>query len=81
MQIKETRIFLDNTWIWRLKFGLWVQNESYSILFINFFTQKLMQKTIPEFNSANFFFSQLIKNNEWNFLSKVECDNFQKIQN
>jgi hypothetical protein len=30
----------NNTWIWRLKFGLRVQNESYSILFTHFFDFK-----------------------------------------
>jgi hypothetical protein len=30
----------DNTWIWRLKFGLRVHDESYSILFTNFFDYK-----------------------------------------
>jgi hypothetical protein len=29
----KTALTSDNTLIWRLKFGLWVQNESYSILF------------------------------------------------
>jgi hypothetical protein len=33
----ETEIASGNTWIWRLKFGLRVHNESYSILFTHFF--------------------------------------------
>ncbi len=33
----ETALTSDNTWIWRLKFGLRVHNELYSILFTNFF--------------------------------------------
>jgi hypothetical protein len=33
----ETALTSDNTWIWRLKFGLRVQNESYSILFTHIF--------------------------------------------
>ncbi len=33
----KTALTSDNTWIWRLKFGLRVQNESYSILFTHFF--------------------------------------------
>ncbi len=36
----KTAITSDNTWIWRLKFGPRVQNESYSILFTNFFDSK-----------------------------------------
>jgi hypothetical protein len=35
----ETALTSDNTWIWRLKFGLRVQNESYSILFTHIFMQ------------------------------------------
>ncbi len=33
----KTAITSNNTWIWRLKFGQRVQNESYSILFTHFF--------------------------------------------
>jgi hypothetical protein len=33
----KTALTSDNTWIWRLKFGLRVQNESYSILFTHIF--------------------------------------------
>ncbi len=36
----KTAITSYNTWIWRLKFGLRVQNESYSILFTHFFDFK-----------------------------------------
>jgi hypothetical protein len=36
----ETALTLDNTWIWRLKFGLQVHNESYSILFTHIFDFK-----------------------------------------
>jgi hypothetical protein len=36
----KTALTSNNTWIWRLKFGLRVQNESYSILFTNFFDFK-----------------------------------------
>jgi hypothetical protein len=33
----ETAITSNNTWIWRLKFGLRVQNGSYFILFTHIF--------------------------------------------
>jgi hypothetical protein len=33
----KTAITSNNTWIWRLKFGLRVQNESYFILFTHIF--------------------------------------------
>jgi hypothetical protein len=33
----ETALTRNNTWIWRLKFGLRVHNESYSILFTHIF--------------------------------------------
>ncbi len=36
----ETALNRDNTWILRLKFGLRVQNESYSILFTHIFDFK-----------------------------------------
>jgi hypothetical protein len=36
----KTALTSDNTWIWRLKFGLRVQNESYSILFTHIFDFK-----------------------------------------
>ncbi len=36
----ETALTSDNTWIWRLKFILRVQNESYSILLTHFFDFK-----------------------------------------
>jgi hypothetical protein len=36
----ETALTSDNTWIWRLKFGLRVHNELYSILFTHFFDFK-----------------------------------------
>jgi hypothetical protein len=36
----ETAITSNNTWIWRLKFGLRVQNELYFILFTHFFDFK-----------------------------------------
>jgi hypothetical protein len=36
----KTALTSHNTWIWRLKFGLRVQNESYSILFTRFFDFK-----------------------------------------
>jgi hypothetical protein len=36
----KTAITSNNTWIQRLKFGLRVQNESYSILFTHFFDFK-----------------------------------------
>jgi hypothetical protein len=36
----ETAITRVNTWIWRLKFGLRVHNESYSILFTHIFDFK-----------------------------------------
>jgi hypothetical protein len=36
----KTAITSYNTWIWRLKFGLRVQNESYSILFTHIFDFK-----------------------------------------
>jgi hypothetical protein len=36
----ETAFTSDNTWIWRLKFGLQVHNESYSIIFTHIFDFK-----------------------------------------
>jgi hypothetical protein len=36
----KTALTSNNTWIWRLKFGLRVQNESYFILFTHFFDFK-----------------------------------------
>ncbi len=72
----KTALTSDNTWIWRLKFGLRVQNQSYSILFTHFFDFK--RKWFHMYR-ANIYIARDFRRQIWKLKIKGFFDVFSVI--